>query len=150
LFMNHHESLLTWNTAPAALGLTLPIPLSIKGYDLRLIPQVKFLAHIGGGFDTHGLAKGDPNQAYFLTDDDTAESDQPDIATVIDQFTPNHNLHSTFVRLTIHFSVDAEFTLSKILDEDSDVKAFLDKIGLDLSFGLGFTLGGDIIWKPDD
>jgi hypothetical protein len=153
LFMNHHESMLTWDTAPAAEGLTFPIPFTSSDFNtvIHLIPQVKLLSHMGGGFDSHGLEIGDPNQGFFLTDADPAESNPADIQTVIDQFTPNHNLQSTFLRLTVHFSVDAGFTLSQAL-QDSGLKIadVLNTLGVDFSFDVGFTFGGDIIWRPDD
>jgi hypothetical protein len=118
----------------------------VYGIQVRLFPQIKYLAHFAGGFDTHGLEIGDPNKGYFLTDADPAESDLAHVETVIDQFSSTNNLHSTFFRLTVHFNVDAAFTLSgiqKIYNLDYFTFATL-------TFGIGFTLGGDIIWKPDD
>jgi hypothetical protein len=83
-----------------------------------------------------------------MTRADPAESNIPDIGTVVDQFSPNYNFHSTFMRLTVHFGVDAGFTLSKVLEADSELKNILSKIGVDFSLAAGITLGGDIYWKP--
>src|SRR5262249_24636856 len=62
-----------------------------------------------------------------------------------DQFSPNFNLHSSFTRMSISFSVDAGFTLGAAL-KIGDIDISLASI----SFAAGITLGGDIIWKLDD
>jgi hypothetical protein len=151
MMMNHDESLLTWNSAPAALRLTksfsFPAP-ELPGGSLLLVPQIRFLAHFAGGFDTRGLEVGDPNQGYYLTDADPAESDRTDIETIVNTFEINSNaFQSTFMRLTVSFGVDTGFSTSSIGIEFGDI---LDSLGTQFTIGIGITFGGDVIWKPDD
>jgi hypothetical protein len=151
MMMNHDESLLTWDTAPAALRITVPFTIPVDGLpggSLLLVPQIRFLAHFAGGFDTHGLEISDPNQGYYLTDADPAESDRTDVETIVNTFAVNSNLfQSTFIRLTVSFGVNTGFSTSSI---GAQVGATLDAIGTQFTLGIGITFGGDVIWKPDD
>jgi hypothetical protein len=154
MMMNHHESLLTWNTVPVAMNVqnTFVVPVNpeeLPGGAILLTPQISFTAHFAGGFDTRGLEVSDPNQGYYLTDANPTESDQKDISTVVDQLTTNPNyFQSTFMRLTVAFSVDAGFSTDAILADEGEPS--IKDTGTSFSIGIGITFAGDIIWKPDD
>jgi hypothetical protein len=153
MMMNHYESLLTWDTAPAALNVqntfAIPTDKEIPGGAIELTPQISFLAHYAGGFDTHGLEIGIPNQGFYLTDADPTESDSADISSIVDQFTANPNaFHSTFLTLTVAFSVDAGFSTDAILADEGEPS--ISDLGTSFSIGLGITFAGHITWKLDD
>jgi hypothetical protein len=154
MLMNHHASLLTWDTVPVALNVqnTFVLPTNeeeIPGGAIELTPQISFLAHFAGGFDSHGLEVSDPNQGYYLTDADPAESDRTDISTIVDQFTANPNaFHSTFLSLTVAFSVDAGFSTDAIKAKEGEPS--ISDLGTSFSLGIGITFAGHIVWKPDD
>ena len=146
MLMGHHESLLTWTTPPVILNVNgtyrISPPTLNGGFDLRLVPNIQFLAHFAGGFDTHGLESADPNQGYYLTRADPAESDRSDITTLVDQVTNDPNtLQSTFMSLTVSIGLDPGFQLSNIL-ANTGLGNVLDALGVDVTFTLGLTFGG--------
>jgi hypothetical protein len=151
VLMNHHESLLTWNSVPIALRITQPFSIAapeLPGGSLLLVPQIRWFGHFAGGFDTRGLEINDPNQGFYLTDADPNESDRPDLGTIVDQISVKPNFfQSTFMRLTVSFSVDVGFSTSSIGIEFGDI---LDSLGTQFTIGIGIQFGGDVIWKPDD
>jgi hypothetical protein len=153
MLMDHQESLLTWNSVPIALRITQPFTIPstevpLPGGSILLVPQIKWFGHFAGGFDTHGLEIDDPNQGFYLTDADPNESDRPDMGTIVDQISVKPNFfQSTFMRLTVSFSVDVGFSTSAIGIEFGDI---LDSLGTQFTIGIGIQFGGDVLWKPDD